>query len=173
MMADELLPPALNLFQVPPTLCGIQNVQFIDFRPVSQLNGDTPIDFQISGAGAAYTDLSRTYLHIRARITKEGAPIADDEDVTPINLWMHSLFTQCDITLQQKMLYNSGRFYAYKSYIETLLKYRTDTDKSLTSEIFYKDSPDNIDAFKSRMSQTLILVFSRDMLELRMATGWT
>lgn len=154
MMADELLPPELNIFQVRPTVCGIQNVQWIDYRPVSQLNGESPIEFNISGAGAAYTDLSRTYLHIRARITKQGLP-ALDEDVTPVNLWLHSLFTQCDVTLQQKMLYNSGRFYAYKSYIETLLKYKSDNAKALAAEMFYKDDPNNMDSFKAKDPQTI------------------
>jgi hypothetical protein len=136
---EEIVPPVLNLFQLPPKACGIQKVQWIDFRPVSQSGNDTPIEFNISGAGAAYTDLSRTYLHLRARITKNGNPIEDTDDVSPINLFLHGLFSQVDISLQQKLVYNSGRFYPYKSYIETILNYTKDDGPRLESECFFKD----------------------------------
>jgi hypothetical protein len=145
-ISDEAFPPALNLFQVPPKVCGIQNVQWIDYRPVSQVSFSSPLEFNISGAGSEYTDLSRTYLHIRARITKNGLPITDTEDVSPVNLWLHSLFTQCDITIQQKLLYNSGRFYAYKSYIDTILNYTRDKANMLEAEMFYKDSAGGMDS---------------------------
>ena len=91
---EELIPPALNLFQVQPKVCGIQNVQWIDYRPVSQLGGDSSLIFDISGSGPAFTDLSRTYLHLRARLTKEGSPLTPEEDVSTVNLWLHSLFSQ-------------------------------------------------------------------------------
>lgn len=146
-MADKqehLVPPALNLFQTKPKLCGIQNVQWIDYRPVSQVSGNSTLVFNIPGSGPAYTDLSRTYLHIRAKITKGDGPLTAGDPVAPVNLWLHSLFSQCDITLQQKILYNSGRFYGYKSYIETLLS-RKELNNLLESELFYKDTAGNMD----------------------------
>ena len=162
---EELIPPALNLFQVHPKVCGIQDVQWIDYRPVSQPGGDSALIFDISGSGPAYTDLSRTYLHLRARITNKGAPITPDEGVSTVNLWLHSLFSQCDITLQQKMLYNSGRFYVYKSYIETLLNLKTDLATNLVSEMFYKDDRYAMDAYNPKdvknINTGLLLRFQR------------
>ena len=146
MTQPEVVPPVLNLFQIPPKHCGIQNVQWIDYMPVSQVNTDAPIEYNITGSGSAFTDLKRTYLHLRARITKNGVPLKPEDMVGPVNLWLHSLFTQCDVTLQQKMIYNSGRFYAYKSYIETLLNCKVNQDNTLQSEMYYKDGAGYMDS---------------------------
>jgi hypothetical protein len=142
----EFVPNALDLFEIPPTQCGIKRVQWVDFRPISQITHDSPIEFYISGAGSDYVDLSRSYLQIRARITKQGVGIDDEEEVTPTNLWLHSLFTQCDITVQQKLLYNSGRLYAYKAYFETIDAYTHADGPRLATEMFYKDSNGAMDS---------------------------
>ena len=144
---DEFIPPSLNIFQKPPTACGIQNVQWIDYRPVSQVGENLPIEFSIPGSGSAYIDLSRTYLQFRARILKSGQLLPNGEGVAPVNLWMHSLFSQCDVTLQQKLLYNSGRMYPYKAYIETILDYTEDKGNRLQTEMYYKDSPGSLESY--------------------------
>ena len=169
-LSAQVIPPALNLFEVPPKVCGIKDVQWIDYRPVSQISFNSPLEFNISGSGSAYTDLSRTYLHLRARITKQGKPLEQDDDVGPVNLWLHSLFTQCDVTIQQKLLYNSGRFYAYKSYIDTILNYTADKSNMLAAELFYKDDAGLMDtASPKNTAKFNVGLFRRFQ---RMKTGW-
>ena len=138
---DEVIPPALNLFTVPPKQCGVRHVQWIDHRPVSPLGAGMPIEFNISGAGSSYIDLARTYLYVKARVITAGNPMPDDDNgVAPVNLWLHSLFAQCDVTLQQSAVFNTGRLYPYKSYIETMLNINNGDRSRLVSEMFYKDT---------------------------------
>ena len=138
---NEVIPPALNLFRVPPKQCGVQHIQWIDHRPVSPLGTGMPIEFNISGAGSAYIDLSRTFLYVKARVVKNGKPLTDnDRFVAPVNLWLHSLFTQCDVTLQQRAVFNTGRLYPYKSYIETILNCGPGDIHRLATEMYYKDT---------------------------------
>lgn len=138
---NALVPQFINLFNVPPEQCGVHNIQWIDHRPIAPIGINTPIEFDISGAGSAYIDLSRSYLHVRARVTKSGKPLTDgDQFISPVNLWLHSLYSQCDITLQQQTVYNSGRLYPYKSYIETILKATPNDIPRLQAEMFYRDT---------------------------------
>ena len=62
-------------------------------------------------------------------------------------------FSQLDVTLQQKLLYNSGRFYPYKAYIDTLLIDMKMPDQPLQSEKFYKNSADEMNSFRTKAGE--------------------
>lgn len=151
--SDEIISPVLNIFQTPPAACGIQSVQWVDYRPVSDINHQGPLEFSISPAGSQYVDLSRTYLYLKLQLWRQHTPIPVDEDVTPVNLTLHSMFSQLDVTLQQKLLYNSGRFYPYKAYIETLMNDFNMSDRPLASEMFYKDTAGGMDSFSTKSAE--------------------
>jgi hypothetical protein len=52
-----------------------------------------------------YTDLSRSYLHVKAKITAaDGANLGADVQVGPVNLWMHALFYQVEVFLNNKLV---------------------------------------------------------------------
>ena len=103
----------LELSKVPTTDFGVEHVQWIDYRPVSQ-SEDGPIEFAVSGAGHQYVDLKNTKLFIKAKVLKsDGSPIpnikkdpsgdlnADNINpeafVGPVNLWLHSMFSQVQL----------------------------------------------------------------------------
>ena len=48
---------SLALFQLPPTDTAVEERQWIDFRPVSQLTNDSTVDFNIPGSSMNYVDL--------------------------------------------------------------------------------------------------------------------
>ena len=110
----------LSLFHIPSTDIGVERVQWVDYRPSSQ-SDDGPIEFTISGAGHQYVDLQNTRLFIKAKIVKAdgskipflvkntGEPfIASNMNpeafVGPVNLFLHSLFNQVDLLMQQKVV---------------------------------------------------------------------
>jgi hypothetical protein len=149
----------LSLFHLPPTDLGVEQVQWIDYRPVSQAGDDGPIEFSVSGAGLQYIDLQNTKLYLKAKIVKaDGSAIPyhlTDRDgpttaanmnpasfVSPINLWLHSLFNQVDLSMQQQVV-SSSNVYPYRSYMETLI-YPYESWRG-ESELFYKDSAMDMD----------------------------
>ena len=70
----------------------------------------------------------------------DGTAIADDAAVGPINLFLHSLFSDVEVSLNETPVTSSNNTYAYRSYIETLLSYGTTAEESqLTSHLYYKD----------------------------------
>ena len=103
----------LGLFGVPPTQTEIESTQWIEHRPITTLSDSSPIEFVIIGSGEEYVDLSETYLQVRAKIVKanegnldqtkdaNGVVTGNDAAVGPVNLWLHSLFSQIDVSLNE------------------------------------------------------------------------
>ena len=64
-----------------------------------------PIEFTISGGGAEYLDFNNTYLHVRAKITgANGVALVDNTDVAHVSYWLHTLFSQVDVSLNNTLV---------------------------------------------------------------------
>ena len=148
----------LGLFGVPPTQTEIESTQWIEHRPITTLNDSSPIEFVITGSGEEYVDLSETYLQVRAKIVKpNGTDLAqtrdqngnitgDDASIGPINLWLHSLFSQIDVSLNERLVTPSLNTYPYRAYLETLLSFGPAAKESyLTMSMWYKDTAGHMD----------------------------
>ena len=46
-----------------------------------------------------------------------------DSDVGPVNLWMHSLFIDVSVSINEKLVFPPTSMYSYRAYLETLLRY--------------------------------------------------
>ena len=60
----------LDLESIPPTQTAIDHSTFVEYRPVSTLSDDGPIEFSILGDSADYIDPAHIYAYIRCNITK-------------------------------------------------------------------------------------------------------
>ncbi|XP_071078617.1 uncharacterized protein F54H12.2-like [Haliotis cracherodii] len=121
---EELVPESLNLFTLPPYQTSVQKHYFVNVRPLSQINDSTPLEFHVSNSGGDYVDLKRTRLHLNVKVTQtDGTPLAEDENVAPVNLFLQSLFSQVTVYLQNQLVSSTNNHYAYKSMMKTLLEY--------------------------------------------------
>ena len=69
------------------------------------------------------------------------------DPVGPINLFLHSLFSQVDISLNGTLVTTSTNTYPYRAMLETLLSYGEDAKKTqLTSALFYNDLAGKMDS---------------------------
>jgi len=143
----ECLKSELDLFSVPPTQTSVENGNWIEYHPLTTVGDDSPIEFDINGTGEDYIDLANTMLLVRAKITNvNGTNTADADPVGPVNLWLHSLFSQVDISLNGTQVTTSTNTYPYRAIIETLLSYGDDAKESqLTSALFYEDQAGRMD----------------------------
>jgi hypothetical protein len=117
----------LELFTAPDTQVAIQEGFWTEYHPLATLTDTSPIEFLVSGGSDSLIDLSQSYLHIRCKIVKGAATILTATDkVGPVNQLLHSLFSQCDVSLNGKLISASDNSYAYRSYLETLLTYGED-----------------------------------------------
>ena len=92
-------------------------------------------------------DLANVLLYVRAKIVKNNnGDLAAAATSAPVNLLLHSMFSQVDVTLNGTLISASTNTYPYRWMLETLLSYGEDAKKSqLTSELFYKDEAGNMD----------------------------
>ena len=143
----ECLKSELDLFSVPPTQTSIENGNWIEYHPLTAVGDDSPIEFDINGTGEDYIDLANTMLLVRAKIINmDGTNTADADPVGPTNLWLHSLFSQVDISLNGTQVTTSTNTYPYRAMIETLLSYGNDAKESqLTSSLYYDDQAGRMD----------------------------
>lgn len=145
---QDAQPSSLDLFSLPPTQTAIEKIYYQEVRPISQISGNSPIEFIISGQnGMEYVDLSQRKLYIKARIVhSNGSHLNAIEHVGPVNLLAGSLFSQVDVTLQGKSVTSTTNHYPYKCMFETLLSYGSEAKTSqLTSQLFIKDTPGALD----------------------------
>ena len=140
--------PELNLFSLPPTQTAVDSIYYVDTRPVSQVNGDNaPVEFGFGGEGRDYIDLSRSRLKVTVRIRHEAnTDLAEDEIAVPVNLILHSMWSQVDVALGGRLMSQATGLYPYKSMIQTLLNYGTSCKSTqLMAQGFYKEDPDSME----------------------------
>ena len=93
----------LDLFTVPPTLTSIEHGSIIKILPSAAITDDEPIEFVAEGSAEDYLDMTDTLLHVQAKITNgDGTVTANDELVGPVNLFLHSMFSQVDVSLKKR-----------------------------------------------------------------------
>ena len=121
----------LELFSVPPMNTSMEKAGYVVSLPVSSLNDTGPIEFNINASADEYIDLGRTYLYVKLKVTKDDGENLDvTEKVAPVNLFLHSLFSQVDVKLRDTLVTPSVNTYPYKSYLETLLSYGSDAKET-------------------------------------------
>ncbi len=146
----ECLHSGLDLFSIPPTQTAVEEGQFVEIHPLASLAQSAPIEFAISGNSEDYLDLFNTYLHVRAKVTlANGDPISVDSDVAPVNYFLHSLFSQVDISLNDTLITASENTYPYRAYLEATLNYGEDAKNgSLSAALYAMDTPHHFEEFK-------------------------
>lgn len=145
---QEAQPSGLNLFTLPPTQTAVENMYYDEHRSTSQLSGSAPIEFTVAANNSLeYIDLRKTKLYVKARIKHiDGSNLKPTEHVGVVNNFLHSMFSQVDISLQNKLVSSSTSHYNYKSYLQTLLSYGSEAKESqLTSQLWKKDIPGHFD----------------------------
>ena len=138
----------LALWDVDPTNVGVTKIEVQDYRPVSQITPTSSIEFFIAGTGSRYFDLSKTKLKVSLKIVRpDGGPLSADDHVGPVNLLHSSVFSNIEVTLQQKPIVNlNPPLYAMKAYVDTLLNTSQSVKTStLQSRLWRLDSAGYMD----------------------------
>ena len=143
--SPECMNNALELFTVPATQTGEEHGRWHDAHPVSTITDSGPIEFSIDGS-SEYLDLAHSYLFVKAKLTAGDGGVVTDKKVAPVSLFLQSLFSQVDVTLNGKLISSGSNNYPYRFMLGTLLNYGDEAKTSkLTSQLFYKNSAGAMD----------------------------
>jgi hypothetical protein len=95
------------------------------------------------GDTETYVDL-RIRLFVRGKLTTpDGTDLEITDHTAFTNNFLHSLFSQCNVSLNDVSVTQTSDMYNYRAYLETLLSYGTDGSKShLTNSYWYIDGPE-------------------------------
>ena len=110
----------LGVFSIPLTQTSIEYENYVEYHPLSSIADLGPTEFKLSSC----LKFPNTQLLVKAKITRgNGVKITDADHVERVNLFLHSLFQQVEISLSEVKLIQSAGMYAYRAYIESLLSY--------------------------------------------------
>lgn len=143
----------LDIFKTHPVQTAIEGGTVNTYRPLTSISNATgPIEFVVSGSSNdEYIDLARVYLNVKARVTIE-APVVNGVAgavpvVGPVNNWLHSMFSQVDVYLNQKCITPPANNYGFRAYIENLLNYSSEAKRShLSTGCWADDTAGHMDA---------------------------
>lgn len=145
--SSEACKSELDLFSLPPTQTSIENSYWTEYKPISALTNNSPIEFTVPGNSDEYLDLPHTLLYLKVSFQLPAATVLNEEataasvNTGPVNNTLHSLFSQVDVSLNRTPVSPPNSAYAYRSYIETLLNYGPAAKAShLTSVLWYTDT---------------------------------
>lgn len=120
----------------------VENV--LSFFPIT--HSDTPIEFHIQASPSQFIDLKQSSIYVQVKVIKtDGTSLSSSDSVSTINLLLHSLFSDCEVILNQKTINSVGGFYHIRSYIQHHFgvgSERKATD--LTSALYYKDTTNTV-----------------------------
>ena len=142
--------PELALFDLPVQNTGVTKIQWVEYSPLNDYSQDGSLEFRVFGSGTQYLDLKRSLLYLKVKITQgdgsalpeipPGTNVPSGANVGPINLFMHSMFRQVDIYLQDQLINSSETTYPYKAYMDVLLqKDQAAKSSELQAQLFYQD----------------------------------
>ena len=142
----------LELFTAPPYIA-MERGDYIIHQPVASINGSGSIEFHVQASMEDNIDLGCTKLQLTLKVVKgDDSTLADTEKVSTANLLLHTLFSQVDCKLNEKLVTPSVNTDPYKAYFETILSHGSDSLKSwlqaaswLQAELFEEDNPCNND----------------------------
>ena len=97
-----------------------------------------------------------------------GTDLAADTLVVPENNWLHSLFGQVDVYLNDTLVTPSSNTYPFRAYVDTVLSYGAEAKHTqLTSQLWYKDTAGHMDATTVDGSNTGLIERRRHIAESR------
>ena len=86
-------------------------------------------------------------IYVLAKVTRaNGANIDDTDIVTPVNLTLHSIFSEMELKLNDTLVSSLDSTYAYRAYLETILSFGHESKNSqLACSMYYKDTAAHMD----------------------------
>ena len=145
--SNECSVSALDLFYVRLTQTSVEKGTRVDVHPIASVSDTGPIELELEGKQQEFLGLAHALLYVTVQLVNlEGSELDGGVKVGPVNLFLHSLFGQPDISLNRGTISDGSSTYPYPAYLETLSSYGEEAKSThLTSSLFYKDNAGEMD----------------------------
>jgi hypothetical protein len=142
-MADLALASSeFDIFAPKPVQNAINDTYEVVYKLLAPID-QSVLEFLIPADLDTYVNLD-IKLYIRGKFTKpDGSDLDTSDHTAGVSNFLHSLFSQCTITLNGVNITQPGDHHNYRAYLETQLTYCVDASLShLTNSYWYKDLGD-------------------------------
>ena len=129
-----------DIFATRPVQTSTLETLETSYKPIAGLD-QSDLEFLVPADQDTYIDLN-IQLYIRGKLTKADGKDLEVTDIRCVaNNLLHSLFEQCNISLNGVTITHSADLYYYHAYLETLLSYGYEAAEShLTNAFWYRDT---------------------------------
>lgn len=117
------------------------------YQPIATIQPGAPIEFLVKSSTQLFLDLNNSRIAVTLRIKKsDGTNLPADTKTAPVNLLLHSLFSEMTMEFNNKVVTDPSSLYPYRAYMETLLNYGSDMQKyKLLTEGWVMDTEKKFD----------------------------
>lgn len=113
------------------------------YYPTFTVDQNNPVDILITPSNL-YTDLSNIWMHVSGKITKKDGTNFAVSQCAPANNFLHSLWSNFELTVGNTPLTKNSNFYPYVAYISKLLcESPTAKSSKLKMELWSNDADDS------------------------------
>ena len=136
-----------DIFASKPTQSSILGTVETRYKPIAPVD-QSDLEFVIPGDNESYVDLD-IKLYVRGKLisSTDGKDYDAKEFSCVTNNFLHSLFSECSVTLNGVSITPASDHYNYREYLETLLTYGKDAATSrLTNAMFHLGTGDMLAA---------------------------
>ena len=109
--SQECTKSELDLFTIPATQTSITKGQWTEYHPLSNITDTGPIEFNVSGT----EKISGLGKDPAVCESEDGTALDAETKVGPVNLFLHSLFSQVDVSLNERLSSPSTNTYPYRA----------------------------------------------------------
>jgi hypothetical protein len=131
-----------DIFAKRPVQTSVLWSRVTHYKPIAPVD-QSDLEFVIPGDAETYVDLD-IHMSVRGKLVgRDGSALESTDSTTVVNNLLHSLFSQCNVSLNGVSVSSSKDFYNYRAYLETILTYGHDVSHShLTNAFWYPDEGD-------------------------------
>ena len=133
----------IELFDPTPKQIVLDKARDAIYTPLSSIaSTDGVVVFNVEGSSNEYIDLSETKLTVDVKVVNSAANanLAATDIVAPVNNWLHSMFSDVKLEIQNKTVEGGDHLYPYKAYLLNLLSHSKESKKTqLVASGWFKD----------------------------------
>jgi len=131
----EFVTTEFDIFAHKPLQTAILEANAVHYKTIRWIR--TISNFFILADNETYIDLD-IKLYVKGKLIGADGKDLDATDTAETNSFLHSLFSQCSVSLNGVNITPASELYSYRAYLESLLKYGSDAANShLTNACWY------------------------------------
>ena len=106
---------SLDLYRVPI----LEPIEYSNTQKIYPTNSlkEASLEFQFESDGNMMIDLQETFLFLKVKLSKANVPWEPADDAMFFNITTHSVFSNCEVYLNNEQVCTSNGLYAHKAFI--------------------------------------------------------